>query len=372
MSDTLNTIVVQIKEEPKIVEISQTIPGPQGLKGDQGIQGPQGLKGDPGIQGPQGLKGDQGEIGPQGPKGDTGSTGPQGVKGDTGETGPQGPRGDVGPAGPQGLQGLQGPKGDTGLTGPEGPVGPQGPQGIPGIDANVNHLHTGVYAEIDHLHDFLTLTDTPDSYLGQETKVVAVKPDASGLEFITVVGGGGGIEVVTELPSNPTNGQTVFMYHANYQYLATYYGPTAKWYRVSLVGSNYPWANVYKPEALYNLLFGDATKSIVAVTVSTDFNTALRIKGAPNTTKQLTWTFTSGAGDFGIWVGCETESINFDFGSVYIDDVDISGNLGGTVVSRYISKTLTAGSHTLKITYRKDKSGDLGYDGVQVYAVSIP
>jgi len=238
--------------------------------------------------------------------------------------------------------------------------------------ANANHLHTGVYSETDHTHDFLALTDTPDSYLGQGTKVVAVKPDASGLEFITVVGGGGGIGVVTELPSNPTNGQTVFMYNASYQYLATYYGPTAKWYRISLVGLNYPWANVYKPEALYNLLFGDATKSIVAVTVSTDFNTALRIKGATNTTKQLTWTFTSGAGDFGIWVGCETESTNYDWGYVYIDDVDVSGKLGGTVVSRYISKTLTAGSHTLKITYRKDGSGDVGYDGVQVYAVSIP
>ena len=177
---------------------------------------------------------------------------------------------------------------------------------------------------------------------------------------------------MTELPSNPTNGQTVFMYNASYQYLATYYGPTAKWYRISLVGSNYPWANVYKPEALYNLLVGDATKSSVAVTVATDFNTALRIKGATNTTKQLTWTFTSGPGDFGIWVGCETESTNYDWGYVYIDDVDISGKLGGTVVSRYISKTLTAGSHTLKITYRKDGSGDVGYDGVQVYAVSIP
>ena len=83
--------------------------------------------------------------------------------------------------------------------------------------ANANHLHTGIYAEEDHTHDFLALTDTPDSYLGQGTKVVAVKPDASGLEFITVVGGGGGIGVVTELPSNPTNGQTVFMYNASYQ-----------------------------------------------------------------------------------------------------------------------------------------------------------
>ena len=64
--------------------------------------------------------------------------------------------------------------------------------------ANVNHLHTGVYAEVDHDHDFLALTDTPDSYLGQGTKVVAVKADGSGLEFVT--GSGGGIGSYYENP----------------------------------------------------------------------------------------------------------------------------------------------------------------------------
>ena len=56
--------------------------------------------------------------------------------------------------------------------------------------ANVNHLHTGVYSETGHTHDFLALTDTPDNYLGQGTKVVAVKSDGSGLEFVTASGGG--------------------------------------------------------------------------------------------------------------------------------------------------------------------------------------
>ena len=55
--------------------------------------------------------------------------------------------------------------------------------------ANTNHLHTNVYSEIDHVHDFLELTDTPDSYLGQGSRVVAVKADGSGLEFVS--GGGG-------------------------------------------------------------------------------------------------------------------------------------------------------------------------------------
>ena len=56
--------------------------------------------------------------------------------------------------------------------------------------ANVNHLHTGIYSETDHTHDFLALSDTPDSYLGQGTKVVAVKADGSGLEFVTASSGG--------------------------------------------------------------------------------------------------------------------------------------------------------------------------------------
>jgi hypothetical protein len=185
-------------------------------------------------------------------------------------------------------------------------------------------------------------------------------------------GGGGGIEVVTELPSSPSNGQTVFLYNQNYQYLATYYEPTALWYRTMLAGTNYPWLNIYKPETLYNLFFGDAYKSIVSVTISTDFTTALRIKGAANSTRQLTWTFTSGAGKFAIWVGCETEGASYDYAYVYLDDVDISEKMGGTILSKYIERTLTAGSHTLKITYRKDSSVDGGYDGVQVYAVAIP
>ena len=58
--------------------------------------------------------------------------------------------------------------------------------------ANANHLHTGVYSETDHVHGFLALTDTPDSYLGQGTKVVAVKSDGSGLEFVTNSAGDSG------------------------------------------------------------------------------------------------------------------------------------------------------------------------------------
>ena len=211
-----------------------------------------------------------------------------------------------------------------------------------------------------------------DVTLSPGTNITIDQDDELKTLVISSLGGGGGIGIVTELPSTPSHGQTVFLYNANYQYLATYHEPSGIWYRVSMVGTNYPWNNIYKPDSLFNLLFGDATKSLVPVVISTDFTSALRIKGAANATKQLTWTFTSGEGKFAIWLGCETESASYDWAYVYIDDVDISGKLAGTIVSKYIENTLTAGSHTLKITYRKDGSGDGGYDGVQIYAVSIP
>ena len=48
------------------VAIQLSIPGPQGLKGDQGIQGIQGIQGPTGATGPQGI---QGATGPQGIQG---------------------------------------------------------------------------------------------------------------------------------------------------------------------------------------------------------------------------------------------------------------------------------------------------------------
>jgi len=50
---------------------------------------------------------------------------------------------------------------------------------------------------------FLNLSDTPNSYSGQGGKTVAVKADASGLEF--VAGGGGGASTFIGLTDTPTN-----------------------------------------------------------------------------------------------------------------------------------------------------------------------
>lgn len=167
------------------------------------------VEGDRGPRGPAGAPGDPGEAGPQGAAGPTGPQGPAGAQGQTGPSGPPGPsialRGElpssaslpatgnsVGDAfnidsqmwvwtsanqwvnagsfqGPQGPAGQQGPIGATGPTGPAGPTGPQGPAGPTTQTALLTALG-------------LTLA-------GNAGKVLAVKADGSGFEFVAAGGG---------------------------------------------------------------------------------------------------------------------------------------------------------------------------------------
>lgn len=75
-----------------------------------------------------------------------------------------------------------------GQTGPQGPAGVPGPKGDPGGAAS-----------------FTTLDDTPSTYAGEGGKVVAVKGDESGLEFITGGGGGGGLGGILEIDVSAGN-----------------------------------------------------------------------------------------------------------------------------------------------------------------------
>lgn len=67
--------------------------------------------------------------------------------------------------------------------------------------ANTIHSHDDAYSQLEHTHKFLDLSDTPESYAGQGTKVIAVKADGSGLEF--VVGGGGTAYYENEIDKPP-------------------------------------------------------------------------------------------------------------------------------------------------------------------------
>jgi hypothetical protein len=70
-----------------------------------------------------------------------------------------------------------------------------------GYNMDVVKLEGGINPPIT-VNTFLGLQDTPKTYLGQSGKVVAVKSDETGLEFIT--GGGGG-----SLPSGGATGQVL-------------------------------------------------------------------------------------------------------------------------------------------------------------------
>ena len=211
------------------------------------ITGPQGPQGDPGATGATGPRGADGVTawrhgdGPPTYFGDahyyfddlTGNiykvappdisywvmnfTGPPGadstIPGPQGEIGPQG---DTGPEGPAGADStVPGPQGDQG---PQGDIGPEGPQGAPG-DPGEAGIFSAIASQVEaeagtdnakgmtplrvaqaitalggggSASAFTDLTDTPAAYTGAGGKVVAVKSDASGLEFVTPSGGGGG------------------------------------------------------------------------------------------------------------------------------------------------------------------------------------
>jgi hypothetical protein len=176
-----------------------------------------------GEQGPQGL---QGEIGPAGPAGETGPAGPTGATGATGAQGPQGiqgPEGPQGPQGPQGIQGVQGPEGPQGPQGPAGPAGEDGTDGLAGSDGRTILSGSGAPTTQGEDGDFYLDTATSTLYgpknvtwpagvslvgpagadgtgippisEGDSGKVLAVKSDESGTEWVDASSGGGGVSL---------------------------------------------------------------------------------------------------------------------------------------------------------------------------------
>ncbi len=62
--------------------------------------------------------------------------------------------------------------------------------------------HAAAFALSGHLHSFIDLDDVPASYVGEGGKIVKVKADASGLEFIA---GGAGVTNFTDLGDVPAS-----------------------------------------------------------------------------------------------------------------------------------------------------------------------
>lgn len=115
---------------------------------------------------------------------------------------------------------------------------------------------------------FLNLTDTPSSYSGQANKAVTVKPDESGLEFVTTITGsttGGGFTDGIQETFYPTI--VVSGYTGSSAHVGTYYPYSGTYYQFNfvpgnvlttlyssdlVVGNNQP-AFVWATESTYNL-----------------------------------------------------------------------------------------------------------------------
>lgn len=166
--------------------------GRPGKNGRDGTPGVPGRDGRPGMDGPRGksayelavAKGFAGTMEEwlAGLKGEPGTDGIS-VKGDPGPRGPPGPQGDIGPMPRHEWEGTElrfeaepGIWGDfVNLRGPQGERG-RGGGGGGGAQGGASN--------------FLALTDTPATYVGQAFKVASVKVDESGLEFVALAGGG--------------------------------------------------------------------------------------------------------------------------------------------------------------------------------------
>lgn len=84
---------------------------------------------------------------------------------------------------------------------------------------------------------FLGLSDTPDSYSGQANRVVVVKPDESGLEFVsTVTGSAGGFADGIQETWYPT--RLVSSFTGSSSHVGTYYPYSGTYYQLNFVPGN--------------------------------------------------------------------------------------------------------------------------------------
>lgn len=200
------------------------IRGPQGIPGEDGPKGEPGVQGDPGTPAPEldiQYSADNSSWSDSYTAGDFyarfstdgGSTwgsgllirGEQGIQGDEGpigNTGPQGPQGIQGPAGADGIDGLDGADGRTILSGTVDPT-TEGVDGDFYLNTATSTLFgpknvtwpTGVSLIGPAGADGADGVGIPTIASGDSGKVLAVKSDESGAEWVDAPSGGGGVSL---------------------------------------------------------------------------------------------------------------------------------------------------------------------------------
>lgn len=153
------------------------------------------LKGDPGNDGKDGADGKDGES-IVGPKGKDGIDGKNGKDGKDGKEGPKGKDGKDGKSGKNGKDGTDGKDGKNGSPDTPKQIATKLNTLTNAVDAKVikgleKYIKSTTITKIVRNFGgggasfFKKLKDVPQSYSGQASKVVTVKADETGLEFVT-------------------------------------------------------------------------------------------------------------------------------------------------------------------------------------------
>ena len=186
-------------------------------------------------------------------------------------------------------------------------------------------------------------------------------------QWIDAPSGGGGISVVTSLPTSPADGESVIMQRGDSVYLYSYF--SGAWYRRMMTSEN-----SYLADELSSLFSGTGAKSLLDYALNPYYKRAVRVTCPPGTTITQQWTFTCiTGGNIEIFWEMEGEQTSgwWDYAIIYIDNVELTRQKN-PAKGQYHSKLITAGTHTVKITFQRDASGDGGYNGFQLFEIKIP
>lgn len=235
-------------------------------------------------------------------------------------------------------------------------------------------LETNLPSVVDE--DVILFTDEGNIYVNREDGSLA-KMGGSASDSSSGSGGGSSdsngsaspviseLSCVNKLPNTAKDGKAVLLVGGASPIMSVFY--KGVWYGQGFAKVGHTKGFLTAEEIA--LFEHDGVTMVVSqdATVS-DFYSKIKINngGVHGTQKTLTGTFTTGEGVLRIPWKVSSEA-NYDFGYIYIDGeqlVSASGSTYGTIYKR-----VSAGEHTLKVTYKKDGSGTSGEDAITLWGI---